>query len=174
MRTLNQLVRLHAPQWVLILATMVTLLLPAPASADTVHYGYVWKKNASGRWEDKSNWNCINPAGGNCSTNPNENKGYPNVAGDEAFFDASLITRRQTISISRSDIRVAKIFLGEHGVNIQTSVPTGQIILNSGLPGVPAEIVSSARASFDQFELTQFFVPFVNESPLIVTTGANA
>src|SRR4051812_39610548 len=72
------------------------LLIPAAASADAVHYGYVWKRDADGRWEDKANWNCINPAGGNC--NPAENKGYPNLAGDEAIFDGVDYTARHTVS----------------------------------------------------------------------------
>jgi autotransporter-associated beta strand protein len=165
MRSVSQLrsVRRGARAAVTTMMMATALLIPALASADAVHYGYVWKRDADGKWEDKANWNCINPAGGNC--NPAENKGYPNLAGDEAFFDGVNYTARHTIVVNRTDIRVAKFFFG-HGPGF-TFQPTGlgQIILNSGLSSSPAEIVTTSGASSS----LQFFVPFVNESPLVVT-----
>ena len=159
---------------VMAMTIVTTLLVPATAGADAVHYGYVWKRNANGKWEDKANWNCINPAGGNCSTDPAENRGYPSVAGDEAFINGPFITQRLTISVGRNDIRVAKIFLPGVDINIQQALDPrrGQIILNSG-SSAPAEIVTSDRAIFNAFG-TDWSVPLVNESPLIITTGANA
>ena len=154
------------------MAVVTALLVPALASADAVHLGYVWKKDADGNWEDKSNWNCIDPRTGSCSTNPAENKGYPNVAGDEVFFDGVNYTRRHTVFVSRTDIRVAKIVFGNSpGFTIQPGSGLAQIILNSGLDATPAEIVMNDRSTGDPSTNTQLFVPFVNESPLIVTAG---
>src|SRR5262245_50268923 len=144
------------------------LLIPALAAADAVHYGYVWKKDAGGRWEDRSNWNCINPAGGGCI--PAENKGYPNVAGDEAYFDAGIYTARHTVVVTQTNIRVAKIVFGDGpGFDLQP-MNLGQIILNSGVSS-PAEIVTTDRSSGDSSTRPQLFVPFVNESPLVVNAG---
>jgi hypothetical protein len=154
------------------MALATAVLVPALASADAVHLGYVWKRDADGNWEDKSNWNCIDPRTGNCSTNPAENKGYPNVAGDEAFFDGVNYTRRHTVFVSRTDIRVAKIVFGNSpGFTIQPGSGLAQIILNSGLDSTPAEIVMNDRSTGNPSANTQLFVPFVNESPLIVSAG---
>src|SRR6185503_8992559 len=108
------------------------------------------KKDADGNWEDPRNWNCIDPRTGQCSTNPAENKGYPNIAGDEAFFDGVTITGPRVIHVSRSDIRVAKIVVGgwsdmrdsSAAFTFEATNSNAQIILNSGVPLVAAEIAT--------------------------------
>jgi autotransporter-associated beta strand protein len=98
----------------------------------------MWNVDADGSWTTASNWTYL--------AGPGPNTGYPNGAGDQAFFTGTYTAARRVTIPANTQVTVGVIyFSGPQIVEIAGAAPSSRLMIDNGAS--PAEITTTGPAS---------------------------
>ena len=110
-------------------------LLAMPASAEAAIY--IWNVDASGSWTTPSNW--LYAGGG-------PNGGYPNAAGDQAFFTGEYTAARTVTIPANVTVTVGTIYFGGPVAISVVGAATSRLALDNG--SAAAQVVTTSASTF--------------------------